>query len=103
MPILACTYCANSDHDALSTLVVDDKNARWSIDVCRVCSSYLKTLATLRPTPSSEILLTDLASVEFDLAAFERGYFRPQTHGFALRAVLSAVTDTTTPLRRWWS
>jgi hypothetical protein len=28
--------------------------------------------------------VTDLASVEFDLAAFERGFLRPQAHGVAL-------------------
>jgi FdhE protein len=51
MPVLACTYCATTDHDALGTLVVDDKTARWAVDVCQVCSGYLKSFTTLQPTP----------------------------------------------------
>ncbi len=105
MPVLACTYCATTDHDALGALVVDDKTARWSVDVCHVCSGYLKSFTTLQPTPSNEILVTDLASVEFDLVALERGFLRPQDHGVALRASLGAAAD---PVRhaapkRWWS
>lgn len=103
MPVLACTYCATTDHDALRTLVVDDKTARWAVDVCQICTGYLKSVTTLQPTPSTEILVTDLASVEFDLAAFERGFLRPQAHGVALRASLDAA-DPAHPAaaKRWW-
>ena len=92
MPVLACTYCAITDHDTLGTLIVDDKSARWAIDICQGCSGYLKSFTTLQPTPLSEILLTDLTSVEFDLAALERGFRRPQTLGVALQASLAADT-----------
>ncbi|MDX2201252.1 MAG: formate dehydrogenase accessory protein FdhE [Hyphomicrobiaceae bacterium] len=105
MPVLACTYCATTDHDALGTLVVDDKAARWAVEVCRVCSGYLKSFVTLQPTPAEEILVTDLASVEFDLAALERGFLRPQAHGVALRASLAAATRPAPAAapKRWWT
>jgi FdhE protein len=104
MPVLVCTYCATADHDALGALVVDDKTARWAADVCRICSGYLKSFTTLQPTPSCEILVTDLASIEFDLAAFERGFLRPQAHGVSLSASLAAA-DPVHPAapKRWWS
>lgn len=104
MPALVCTYCATADHDALGSLVVDDKTARWSVDVCRICSGYLKSFTTLQPTPSCEILVTDLASVEFDLAAFERGFLRPQAHGVPIGASLAAANPVHPAApERWWS
>lgn len=89
MPVLACTYCATTDHETLGTLVVDDKTSRFALDVCRGCSGYLKSCTTLQATPSDEVLATDLASVEFDLVAIERGYLRPPGPGVALRASLA--------------
>lgn len=96
MPILACTYCATTDHERLGTLVVDDKKARFALDVCHGCSGYLKSCTTLQPTPSDEVLVTDLSSVEFDLAAVERGFLRPPAPGVALHASL-AVGPTPRP------
>jgi FdhE protein len=87
-PVLACTYCGSTDHETLGTLVVDDKKSRYSVDVCHGCSGYLKSCTTLQPTPSDEILATDLASVEFDLAAVEHGFRRPPGPGVALGALL---------------
>jgi FdhE protein len=91
MPVLACTYCATTDHETLGTLVVDDRTSRFALDVCRGCSGYLKSCATLQSTPSDEVLVTDLASVEFDLAAVERGFLRPPGPGVALHATLAAA------------
>lgn len=98
MPVLACTYCATTDHGKLGTLVVEDKKASFAIDVCHGCSGYLKSCTTLQPTPSDEVLLTDLASVEFDLVAVERGFLRPPGPGVALHASLaSGPAAATTP------
>jgi len=94
MPALACTYCATTDHEMLGTLVVDDKSSRFGLEVCHGCSGYLKSCATLQATPSDEVLVTDLASVEYDLAAVDRGFLRPPGPGVALRASL-ALADAT--------
>jgi FdhE protein len=95
MPILACTYCAATDHETLGALVNHDRKSRFSLDVCHGCSGYLKSCTTLQATPSDEILATDLASVEFDLAAVERGFLRPSGPGVALHA--SLVVDPAPP------
>lgn len=97
MPVLACTYCATLDHQTLGTLVVDDKVPRFSVDVCRGCSGYLKSCTTLQATPSDEIIATDFASVEFDLAAVERGFLRPPGLGVALGATLT-MSKSVAPL-----
>ena len=99
MPGLACTYCATTDHDTLGTLVVDDRTSRFAVDVCHGCSGYLKSCTTLQATPPDEVLLSDLASVEFDLAAVDRGFLRPPEPGVALRASL-AVSGHSLPLAR---
>jgi len=96
MPVLACTYCATTDHEILSTLVVDDKKSRFALDVCRGCSGYLKSYTTLQATPTDEVLATDLASVEFDIAAIDRGFLKPSGPGVELRASL-AVADPAPP------
>jgi FdhE protein len=102
MPVLACTFCATTDHETLGTLVVDDKKSRFALDVCRGCSGYLKSCMTLQATPSDEVLVTDLASVEFDLAAAERGFLRPPGPGVALCASLAVTDHAPPPARRWW-
>lgn len=101
MPVLACTYCATTDHETLGTLIVDDKTSRFAIDVCRGCSGYLKSCTTLQATPSDEVLATDLSSVEFDLVAVARGYLRPPGPGVALRASLAGADPAPPPAPRW--
>lgn len=91
VPVLACTYCGSTDHDMLGTLVVDDKLPRFSVDTCLACSGYLKSLNTLQATPSEDIIAVDLESVEFDLAALERGFLRPAEAGVALGASLDVI------------
>lgn len=94
-PALTCAYCATTDHDKQGTLVAGDAAPRWAVDVCQHCLGYLKSCTTLLPTPDVEVLAADLASVEFDLAAVERGFLRPPAIGVALNATLAA--DETAP------
>jgi FdhE protein len=103
MPALACTYCAETDHEALGTLVADEKMPRFSVDVCRSCSGYLKSCTTLQAWPSEEVVVTDLASVDFDIAAVERGYLRPPELGMALHASLDVDEDPAPTAPPWWS
>lgn len=105
MPVLACTYCGTTDHDTLGTLVVDEPGERFTVDVCRTCSGYLKSCTTLQATPSNELLVTDLSSVAFDLAAVERGFRRPPGPGVALRAAIETVeaAPAASAHRWWWS
>lgn len=88
-PALVCTYCEENRHDALGTLVVDDPLPRCSVEVCHSCSGYLKSFNVLQATPPEEVLVVDLASAEFDIAAVDRGYLRPAGLGVPLRASLA--------------
>jgi len=100
MPMLTCAYCAATDHDTLGSLVAEDAAVRWTVDVCHRCSGWLKSITTLQPTPAIEVLGTDLAGVEFDLAAIERGFRRPEGPGVALHATLDRAAAGPPPPTR---
>jgi FdhE protein len=75
---LLCPYCANVDHETLTSLVPEKGAESRRIDACNRCRGYLKALAQLGAIRPELVPLEDLASVELDLAAIERGYQRPQ-------------------------
>ncbi len=85
---LRCAYCGESDHAALGTLQAESATAPAGIDVCHRCRGYVKVLNTLRPGAPAQVPLDDLASVELDLAALDRGYARPPGIGHRLRVTL---------------
>lgn len=86
---LACPYCALTDHEKLGSLATEQSAAKCAIEVCSRCLGYVKAFTRLRPGPPAEVLLDDLGSVEFDLAAADRGYRRPPGRGYALRVTLA--------------
>jgi FdhE protein len=75
---LLCPYCGNVDHETLTSLVPEKGGESRRVDACHRCHGYLKALAQLGPIRPELLPLEDLASVELDLAAIERGYQRPQ-------------------------
>lgn len=81
---LSCTYCGNTDHNELISLRPENSSSTWVIDACNRCLGYLKSFTTLQATPAARIILDDLASVEFDVAALEQGYRRPQGTGYSI-------------------
>jgi formate dehydrogenase maturation protein FdhE len=46
------------------------------------CQGYVKARTTLQATPASAVVLEDLATVEWDVVARERGYTRPAQPGY---------------------
>jgi FdhE protein len=86
---LRCPYCDNSDHATLGALVGEAMLETRTIDTCRMCRGYLKTLTMLHPTPADAVALVDMATVDLDIAALERGYQRPvePAHGLSVRLV----------------
>ena len=88
--LLCCPYCASTDHDALVTLVPEKAGARRAIDACKACLGYLKTFTRLQGCPPDEVMVEDLATVAFDVAALEQGYRRPGEPASPLGVV---VTD----------
>ena len=58
------------------------------VDVCQTCGGYLKAVATLGALAPDAIALEDLATVDLDLAALDRGYTKPERPPVALAARL---------------
>lgn len=82
--VLCCSYCGETEHERLGTLVLEGEAERWSVETCAQCGGYLKSLTTLQATHPFDLLLQDLETVELDLAALDRGFARPAGDGFLL-------------------
>lgn len=106
---LRCVYCDTDDHARLGSLVLTTERSAGtapeparvatSIDTCAACRGYLKTVATLTPTPAEDLGLLDLSTLELDVAALEQGYARPPGVG----AVADARVVTPAGGRAgWW-
>ena len=76
--LLSCPYCGTTDHELLGSLVAE----RWVVETCRRCRGYVKTFTRLQPSAPEQGLIDDLASVELDIAAKQRGYLRPDGPGY---------------------
>ena len=85
---LVCPYCGLTDHTELTCLVPEKGGAAGVIDACRRCLGYVKTLTTLQGSPPAKVLLDDLATVDLDVAAVERGYRRPEGTGYHLNVTV---------------
>jgi FdhE protein len=81
---LWCPYCRTTGHEDLITLVLDQSGVSSAIEACRRCRGYVKTFTKLQGSPAARVLVDDLASVELDIAAVERGYERPPGAGHSL-------------------
>ncbi|HEX7126051.1 MAG TPA: formate dehydrogenase accessory protein FdhE [Thermodesulfobacteriota bacterium] len=89
-PWLFCPFCETTDHQQLGSLVLEAAADRRKIDVCRSCRGFLKALPTLKPLDPRAVVVEDLANVELDVAALERGFERPSTPPWAPLPVRAA-------------
>jgi FdhE protein len=74
---LECPFCATTEADDLLSLVPEAETDRRRIDACRRCRGYIKTIPSLTGLPAVMVIVEDLASVDLDLVALERGFTRP--------------------------
>ena len=86
---LFCAYCGMTDHRELASLLPEKSGASGVIDACKRCLGYVKTFTTLQGTPPAKVLLDDLATVDFDVAALEQGYRRPTGPGYQLNLTVA--------------
>ena len=70
---LLCPFCGSRNHEDLSYLHVEGDEQRRAA-TCEHCRGYVKMLATLGPSPPSELAIYDLETIHLDLVALERGY-----------------------------
>ena len=88
---LHCPYCGATDHNKLGSLILEGEVESRKVDTCTVCHGYLKAMATLRALPATDIMLADLATVELDLVALDKGYQRPAPPGAPITIRLVAT------------
>jgi FdhE protein len=77
IPVLRCPYCDEMRHAQLHALVPEADEHTRRVDVCETCKGYVKTFATLQALPFRSLATMDLATVELDIMAQDRGYARP--------------------------
>jgi FdhE protein len=81
---LRCVFCGETEYRQLGFLFQEGKEETSKVETCATCKGYLKTLTTLQGSSPHEVALEDLATVELDLVALERGYTRPARPGYPL-------------------
>ena len=82
VPRLTCAHCGETDATLLAVHAVESL-PHVRLDECLSCGRYLKTL-DLRSRGGAVPMVDDLASVELDLWALERGLTRVATNLFGL-------------------
>lgn len=89
LPVLVCPFCDERDHEHHVSLAAEGEEQRRRVDACRTCNGYVKTLTSLAPLQPWAVPLDDLATLELDLVADDRGYRRPDEPAFpvAIRVV----------------
>jgi FdhE protein len=86
---LFCPYCGMTDHRELASLVPEKSGVGGVVDACKRCLGYVKAFTRLQAAPPARILVDDLATVDFDIAALERGYTRPKGAGYQLNSTVT--------------
>ena len=87
---LRCPFCGNGEHTALGGLVSEAAGDMRKVETCQRCRGYLKTVTTLAARSAAEVVIEDVASAAFDVAALEAGFARPASPGHPLRARVEA-------------
>ena len=77
-PGVRCPYCGVVGHEARAALVSEQDGEARKVETCSTCRGYLKSVSTLHAWADDEVALTDLATVDLDLVALERGFERPE-------------------------
>lgn len=98
---LTCPYCGMTDHNELVSMVPEKGGTSRVIDACKRCLGYVKTFTVLQGSPAAKVILDDLASVDLDVAALERGYRRPQGPGYVLDITLVDKAGASDRLFSW--
>jgi len=99
LPVLHCPYCDELHHERLRSLLPEGHEQTRRVDTCDTCKGYIKAFSGLQPMPFRALVAADLASVELDIVAQERGYARPVHAAHALSIALERATTAraTTP------
>jgi FdhE protein len=79
-----CIYCR--EHGVpFVTAAPDEERKDRRVEICGTCSAYLKTIDVPGISPFPLVAITDMESMDLDLAAMEHGYSRPPLKEFLKR------------------
>lgn len=73
-PHLRCAFCENEDHKTLGVLMVEGLSRKYYVHTCERCKRYLKTVITFEAIPIDLLIVEDLATLQLDWLAGQRGY-----------------------------
>ena len=82
LPVLQCPFCNELRHDRLRSLLPEGDEQTRRVDACDTCKGYVKTFSVLQAMRPRALATIDLATVELDMVAEERGYARPSRLAF---------------------
>jgi FdhE protein len=71
-----CIYCDNQNADFVRA-ALDVERTHRTVELCASCGGYTKVIEVTRPTPFPLVAVEDLATIDLDGGAMERGYRRP--------------------------
>jgi FdhE protein len=72
-----CVYCGNSGDDFVAA-APDVNQPQRRVELCGRCSGYTKVIDVQEPTPFPLLAIADLATMNVDQGAMNRGYRRPE-------------------------
>ena len=72
-----CVYCGNTGENFVAA-ALDATQPQRRVELCRQCSGYTKVVDVREPTPFPLLAIEDLATLQLDQGAMDRGYRRPE-------------------------
>ena len=79
-----CIYCGEHG-EPFVTAAPDEERKDRRVEICGACQGYLKTIDVGELSPFPLVAITDMESMDLDLAAMEHGYSRPPLKEFVKR------------------
>lgn len=103
LPVLVCPFCLERDHENHVSLAAEGEEQQRRIDACRTCNGYVKTVTTLAPVRAWALPLDDLASLELDLVAGDRGFQRPDAPAYPVAVRVVPADSALSRLTGGWA
>jgi FdhE protein len=79
-----CIYCGEHG-EPFVTAAPDEERKDRRVEICGACQGYLKTIDVAGISPFPLVAITDMETMDLDLAAMEHGYTRPPLREFSRR------------------
>lgn len=99
---LRCLFCNNDDHEQLESLVPENNESDTRrIEACKRCFGYVKSITTLQGGDALGVILDDLASIDLDIAAVDKGYRRPEGPGHSLHTTIGYAKSAGNRIFAW--